>query len=283
MPTRRGVLAPIALVAALALGGSAGTYVVRPGDTLSSIAAKFGVSVKSLAEANHITNSDKVYAGRSLTVPGGVVKAEAAAPAVPAVVATTHTVAAGETLTGIAARYGTTVGAVVSANKLGNANHVVIGARLRVPNVPAPTNGLPARLKASPSRLALIPSFKKWATANKLDAALVMSVAWQESGWQNTVVSPAGAIGIGQLLPSTATQVARDLIGVKLNPRVPDDNIRLTARYLRWLIDRVNGNVDLAIAGYYQGPASVAAIGYLPSTVDYIAIVHGLRPRFAKA
>jgi LysM repeat protein len=81
VPTRRGVLAPIALVAALALGGSAGTYVVRPGDTLSSIAAHFGVSVKALADANHITNSDRVYAGRSLKVPGGVVVAEAAAPA----------------------------------------------------------------------------------------------------------------------------------------------------------------------------------------------------------
>jgi soluble lytic murein transglycosylase-like protein len=283
VPTRRGVLAPIALVAALALGGSAGTYVVRPGDTLSSIAAKLGVSTKALADANHISDPNRVYAGRSLTVPGGTVSAAAAAPAVPAVVATTHTVVAGETLTGIAARYGTTVAAVVAANKLGNANHVVIGARLSIPNVPAPRSGLPARLLASPSRLALIPSFKRWAMANGLDPALVMSVAWQESGWQNSVVSPAGAIGIGQLLPSTATQVARDLIGVKLDPRVPDDNIRLTARYLRWLIARANGNVDLAIAGYYQGPASVAAIGYLPSTVDYIAIVHGLRPRFAKA
>ena len=283
MPTRRGVLAPIALVAALAFGGSAGTYVVRPGDTLSSIASRFGVSVRTLAATNHITNSNRVYAGRKLTVPDTKVTAAAAAPAVPAVVNATHTVAPGETLTGIAARYGTTVGAVVAANKLGNANHVVIGDKLQIPNVPAPTSGLPLRLQASPSRLALIPSFKKWSTANGLDPAFVMSVAWQESGWQNSVVSPAGAIGIGQLLPSTATQVARDLIGVKLDPRVPDDNIRLTARYLRWLIARANGNVDLAIAGYYQGPASVAAIGYLPSTVDYIAIVHGLRPRFAKA
>jgi soluble lytic murein transglycosylase-like protein len=280
VPTR-GVLAPIALVATLALGGSAGTYVVRPGDTLSSIAARFGVSTKVLAYTNHISDPNRVYAGRSLTVPGGKVSAAAAAPAVPAVVATTHRVAAGETLSGIAARYGTTVGAIVSANKLGNANHVVIGAKLRIPNVPAPTSGLPTRLQASASRLALIPSFKKWSTANGLDPALVMAVAWQESGWQNSVVSPAGAIGIGQLLPSTATQVARDLIGVKLNPRVPDDNIRITARYLRWLITRANGNVDLAVAGYYQGPASVAAIGYLPSTVDYLAIVHGLRPRFA--
>lgn len=282
MPTRRGVLAPIALIAALAVGGSAGTYVVRPGDTLSSISSKLGVSSKVLAYANHISDPNKVYAGSTLTVPGTKVSAAAAAPAVPAIIATTHTVTAGETLSGIAARYGTTVAAVVSANKLGNANHVVIGAKLRIPNVPAPTSGLPARLQASPSRLALIPTFKRWSTANNLDPALVMSVTWQESGWQSSVVSPAGAIGIGQLLPSTAAQVARDLIGVKLNPRVADDNIRITARYLRWLIARANGNVDVAIAGYYQGPASVAAIGYLPSTVDYIAIVHGLRPRFAK-
>jgi soluble lytic murein transglycosylase-like protein len=128
--------------------------------------------------------------------------------------------------------------------------------------------------------MALIPHFQRWAVANELDPALVMAVAWQESGWQNDVVSRAGAIGIGQLLPSTAAFVSRDLIGVPLDPHVPEDNIRMTARYLHWLLKRTGGDLDLALAGYFQGLASVASIGKLPVTVDYIAIVRGLRPRF---
>jgi len=108
-----------------------------------------------------------------------------------------------------------------------------------------------------------------------------MAIAWHESGWQNDVVSVAGAIGIGQLLPSTAQFVSRDLIGVPLDVHVPEDNIRMTARYVRWLLQRTGGNVDLALAGYFQGPASVAARGLLPVTRDYIAVVKQLRPRFA--
>jgi soluble lytic murein transglycosylase-like protein len=129
--------------------------------------------------------------------------------------------------------------------------------------------------------MALIPHFKRWASANGLDPALVMAVAWQESGWQNTVVSSAGAIGIGQLLPSTAEFVEHDLIGAELDPRIPADNIRMTARYIRFLLKRTGGDLDMTLAGYYQGLGSVASIGFLPSTKDYIAIVHSLRPRFA--
>jgi LysM repeat protein len=274
----RRVVAPIIAVAVLAVAGPAGTYVVRPGDTLSAIASRLGVSVSALAAANGIEDPNRVYAGQSLTVPGSASPAPA-----PAASARTHTVAAGETLTGIAARYGTTVSAIAQANRITDPNHVRIGAVLQIPAAAGSGSGLPSRLVASPGRMALVPFFKKWAVANNLDPALVMAVAWQESGWQNSVISPAGAIGIGQLLPSTAAFVSRDLIGVPLDPNVPEHNIRMTARYLRWLLTRSGGNLDVALGGYYQGPASVAAIGFLPSTVDYIAIVRSLRPHFQNA
>ena len=274
MPVLRRSIAPLAVVAALAVGGSAGTYVVRPGDTLSGIAGQFGVSVDSLAYANGITDPNRVFAGQQLAIPGAAPAPAAAAAGVQ------HVVVAGETLSGIAARYGSTVAAIVSANGIADPNHVRIGTRLTIPRAAAPS-GLPARLLESPARMALIPHFQRWAVANNIDPALVMAVAWHESGWQNTVISPAGAIGIGQLLPSTADFVSDVLIGVPLDPHVPADNIRMTARYLRWLLSRSGGNVDVALAGYFQGPASVAARGMLPVTKDYIAIVKQLRPRFA--
>lgn len=272
----RRVVSPIAVITALAISTTAGAYVVRPGDTLSGIAGRLGVSVGALVEANGITDPNRVFAGQSLSVPG------AAAAPTPAPSSRAHVVAAGETLSAIAARYGTTVRAIVEANDIRDPNHVRIGRRLSIPNAP-PASGLPARLLASPSRMALIPHFERWAVANDLDPALVMAVAWQESGWQNDVVSHANAIGIGQLLPSTARFIARDLIGVELDPHIPADNIRMTARYLRYLLTRTGGDLDLALAGYFQGLASVASIGFLPATVDYIAIVKSLRPRFVDA
>ena len=272
MSVLRRAFGPVLVVAVLSCGATASTYVVRRGDTLSGIATRLGVSVGALAETNRITDPNRVLVGQSLTVPAG----RSAAPPSPGRV---HVVAPGETLSGIAARYGTSTVAIVQSNGIRDPNRVRIGARLTIPNAP-PATGVPARPLASPARLALVPHFKRWAVANGLDPALVMAVAWHESGWQNDVVSHASAIGIGQLLPSTARFISRDLIGVALDPNVPEHNIRMTARYLRWLLQRTNGDLDAALAGYFQGLASVASIGRLPATVDYIAIVRLLRPRF---
>ena len=274
MSVLRRAFGPVLVVATLSFGATASTYVVRPGDTLSGIAGRLGVSVGSLAESNRITDPNRLFAGQSLTVPGS-----GAAPA-PSSRGRVHVVGPGETLTGIAARYATSITALVQVNAIRDPNRVRIGTRLRIPSAP-PATGVPARLLASPARLALVPHFKRWAVANDLDPALVMAVAWHESGWQNDVVSHANAVGIGQLLPSTARFISRDLIGVALDPAVPEHNIRMTARYLRWLLPRTNGDLDAALAGYFQGLASVAARGRLPVTVDYIAIVRLLRPRFA--
>jgi LysM repeat protein len=245
---------------------------VQPGDTLSGIARRLGVSVSALSETNGIADPNRVLAGQSLSVPGAEV---VAAPAG----ARTHTVASGDNLSRIAARYGTTVSAIVDANAIGDPNHLRIGTSLSIPVVVA--TGLPARLLASPGRMALIPHFQRWATANGIDPALVMAVAWHESGWQNNVVSSAGAVGIGQLLPNTARFVSTELIGVSLDPAIPADNIRMTARYLRFLLQRYGGNVDLALAGYFQGPGSIARQGLLSVTEEYIQVVKNLRPRFA--
>jgi LysM repeat protein len=268
--SRRVVLALLVL----ALASSASSYVVRPGDTLSGIARRLGVSVAALTDANGIRDPNRVYAGSSLSVPGGV--AAASAPAA----GRAHVIASGDNLSRIATRYGTSIGAIVAANGLRDPNHLRIGARLTIPGGGS-GGGLPARLLGSPARLALIPHFQRWAVANGIDPALVMAVAWHESGWQNDVVSSAGAMGIGQLLPGTATFVSQELIGVQLDPRVPADNIRMTARYLRFLLARAGGDVDLALAGYFQGPGSVARQGLLSVTREYIRVVKTLHPRFA--
>jgi soluble lytic murein transglycosylase-like protein len=268
-------LASLACLAALGLGASA-AYTVRTGDTLSGIATRLGVEVRDLAAANGIKDPNQVVAGRALKVPGSPGTTPAAsAPR-------THVVGAGDNLTTIGRRYGVSVGALASANHLDPRKVLLLGARLEVPGAAAvPTSGYPSRLLRAPERIALIPVFKRWAAANALPVDLVMATTWLESGWQNTVVSPVGAVGIGQLMPDTVRFVRGELIGIPtLDPRIPEHNIRMSTRYLRWLIDQTNGDVRLALSGYYQGLRSVRTNGSYPGTVAYVDGVLSLRPRF---
>jgi soluble lytic murein transglycosylase-like protein len=263
----------VAGVLALGLGASA-AYTVKPGDTLSGIAARLGVSARELARTNGITDPDLVYAGRALALPGG--KA-ASTPA------RTYVVAEGDNLTTIARRHGVTVTDLARANDLDVRKLLRLGTRLAVP-VPAARTGFPARLLASPERLALVPHFVRWSRANGLPPDLVMATTWLESGWQNGAVSSVGALGIGQLMPGTVRFIRHDLIGVdSLDPRIPDHNIRMSARYLRFLLHRTDGDVRSALAGYYQGPGSVDRVGALPGTVAYVNGVLALRRLFTSA
>jgi LysM repeat protein len=118
-----------------------GTYVVRAGDTLNSIAARFGVSVGTLARANGISNPNRIYIGQRLAVPGNAAPAaqpgQSAAPQ-PSTSGGVYIVQAGDTLAKIAARYGTTVAALMAANGIRNPNLIWVGQRLAVKGGGAP-------------------------------------------------------------------------------------------------------------------------------------------------
>lgn len=89
------------------------------------------------------------------------------------------------------------------------------------------------------------------ADRNRLDRALLAAVAKVESNFNPYAISPRGAAGILQLMPATAKR-----FGVK-NVFEADQNIDGGARYLRWLLDRFSGRVDLALAGYNAGEGAV--------------------------
>ena len=84
-----------------------------------------------------------------------------------------------------------------------------------------------------------------------LDRALLAAVAKVESNFNPYAISPKGASGILQLMPQTAKR-----FGVR-NVFDAEQNIDGGARYLRWLLDRFNGRVDLALAGYNAGEGAV--------------------------
>lgn len=114
-----------------------GTYTVKAGDTLYSIARRYNVTVSQLASVNKITNPSLIRVGQVLSIPG---KTTTPSPG-PAPVQTTYTVKAGDTLYGIANRYNVTVSQLASTNKITNISLIRVGQVLKIPgktSTPAP-------------------------------------------------------------------------------------------------------------------------------------------------
>ena len=100
--------------------------------------------------------------------------------------------------------------------------------------------------------------FQKAADTYHISVDLLKAVAKQESGFQSNIVSSAGAIGIMQLMPSTA-----EYLGVT-NPYDPEQNIMGGAKLLSELYERYNGNLDFTLAAYNAGAGSVDNYGGVP-------------------
>jgi soluble lytic murein transglycosylase len=98
------------------------------------------------------------------------------------------------------------------------------------------------------------------ARRNDLDPALVAAVIYAESGFREGAVSESGAVGLMQLLPSTATEIARRTGGERFEVadlRDPRINIRYGSNYLRYLLDRRKGSLVEAVAAYHAGVRNV--------------------------
>jgi hypothetical protein len=128
------------------------------------------------------------------------------------------------------------------------------------------------RLRAPEYMVELIRSASEEAG---LDPALVAAVAAVESGFNPRAVSPAGAVGVMQLMPGTAAA-----LGVS-DPFDPAQNVRAGARYLRSLLDRF-GKLELALAAYNAGPGAVERYGGIPPYPETRAYVQAVLNLYAK-
>ena len=228
-------------------GSAAGRiHTVRRGDTLEAIGRRYGVDVPALASANGLRNPDLIIEGKTLSIP-----APRPAP-VPRAVAP-------------AAR---------PAPQSGALRETVV----KMPPAQLASSRSAPRIVVPADRAVLRNAFIRFSRLAGVPSDLAMALAWQESGWQRNKVSSTRAVGVMQLMPDTVEFVSVQLLGTKLlDPRDPIANIRMGTRFLRYLLDSNGGNVDRALASYYQGLRSVRERGLLPETERFVANVKALR------
>jgi soluble lytic murein transglycosylase-like protein len=184
-------------------------------------------------------------------------------------VAPTHVVAAGESFFSIAQHYGISPLLLAKSSGLSLSNVIVPGQRL---TLPAGTQATASSPGVAASRDDVRSSIDHWSAVYGVDPKLARATAWMESGFQESVVSNVGAVGVMQLLPETWRWVDQVLLGTA-TPRTYDGNVRAGVRYLRWLLDEFGGDTRLALAGYYQGARAVRERGIFDDTKRYVAII----------
>ena len=144
------VAAALTLSALMPLQAGAASITVKPGDTISGLADRYGVSVNSLLKANGIRDSNHVEVGQTLRLPSGARGVVSAGQG-------RHSVQSGDTLGGIAAQYRVSERDLIAINNLPSADHVEVGQTLKLPTsavLPKPkavAKAKPAAIKANPN------------------------------------------------------------------------------------------------------------------------------------
>jgi soluble lytic murein transglycosylase-like protein len=241
-------------------------HTVRAGEGFFAIADRYRVSAAKLASANALTLRSVLVPGQRLRIPGRALAVRAAPTSVPRA---RHRVAPGESFFSIAQRYHVSPWRLARVNRLSLMTTIVPGQSLALPRG--------AHLGSSGvavDRATVRGAIDRWAAAFGVDPRLARALAWMESGQQD-VVSSAGAIGVMQLLPETWEWVDTMLLG-EVTPRTYEGNVRAGIRYLRWQLDQFDGDVRLALAGYYQGARAVRERGLFDDTKQYVSVIQQL-------
>jgi LysM repeat protein len=129
---RRRSAAALALALLLPLPGLAGEVVVKPGETLSEIAERYGTSVQRLMQLNNLRSPQDLWAGSRIQVPGAAGSSASRGGG-----SGNYTVKPGETLSEIAERYGTSVQRLMQLNNLRSPQDLWAGSRIQVPGAAA--------------------------------------------------------------------------------------------------------------------------------------------------
>lgn len=301
LPRPARTLGLLVLLAAVLTAAAPGVIRIKRGDTLSELARQHHTTVAVLQALNHMGGSTTIYAGDTLVVPGEAAPAPAARPVTRTTVGI-YVVRPGDGLIRVARAYRTTPQRLQQLNGLRRTT-LLVGQHLKVPVTvtvarpvaPATAGGgtlvVPGSVASSaaahrallasrtlPSKATVQSLIRKAAKKYGVPTDLALALSYQESGFQQRVVSPVDAIGALQVLPSTGRSLGR-LHGRSFDLLDASDNVEAGVLLISDLL-RVTGSVDRALAGYYQGLGSVGRVGLLPQTKQYVRNVGLLRQRF---
>ena len=196
-------------------------HTVVTGDTISGIAAAHGLPASAVLTANGLDRNSIIFPGQAIVIPDAHSSAPAAAsvapaPAPAAPAATTHTIASGDTISGVAAAAGVSVQAVLDANGLGWSSIIYPGQVLALPtsapaSAPAPapvlasyvTPTVPAVLTDEMrANAAIIVSTGRAAGVSDYGLVIALAAAAQESGLRNVRYGDRDSLGLFQQRPS---------------------------------------------------------------------------------
>lgn len=243
-------------------------YRVQWGDTLSGVAARYRTTVAVIRALNP-SLGPYLLAGRWIVLRAGSSYSATVAGSSRAV--GRHVVQVGETLSGIAATYGVSIGSLMTANGLSNPDLVRIGSVLAIPSSLGSGVGVYDPWTA---RSLIVQD----AAIFGMGATLPLAVAWEESGFNQTLTSSTGAIGVMQVEPYTGAHISR-ILGRQLNLYAVSDNVYAGVYWLSVLLRYYGWNERLAVAAYYQGTRSLARVGMYADTRQYVANVMALKLR----
>jgi LysM repeat protein len=227
----------------LSTSSSGGSYLVQPGDTLTAIAARAGMSVAQLAVDNGLDPNGILYAGNVLRFSGS----------------------------GSTGSTSEEVSYSPSSSASSGENEPVGNVAEGDPNDPP----YPTPERVSADEIGSI------ANANGVPPSLAEAIGWQESGFNNDLVSSADARGVMQILPGTWDWINTSLTGgVPLAPASAASNVRGGVLLLHSLLGSTGDSSAMAAAGYYQGLSSVQKYGMYSDTQQYVNSVLALEQRF---
>ncbi|HLG64330.1 MAG TPA: transglycosylase SLT domain-containing protein [Ktedonosporobacter sp.] len=218
-------------------GNSCSWYRIHYGDTLSRIALSYRTTIWTLARANYISNVNLIFAGQSLCIP--------------------HS-----------SGYHSGGSASSSSSASGFSSGVSYNGYVR-------WYDYQALGWSSQSQVAYF--LRSAAARYGLPISLLEAIAWQESGWNQHVISRDGGIGVMQIMPYTAMGL-NTMTGIRHDPYKLADNIELGAIYLHSLWLGLHGNITLVISAYNEGGWNVVHRGIF--NWRYVDDVRALMYRF---
>ncbi|WP_394162512.1 LysM peptidoglycan-binding domain-containing protein [Galactobacter valiniphilus] len=298
-----------------ASSAKAASHTIKAGDTLSGIAHRYGLTLPNLLKLNGLKASAIIYPGQKLklgatasasTSTSGSASSTSSAkkPGVSASTGTSavkaaasHTIKAGDTLSGIAAKYSVSLNELLAANGLNRSSIIYVGRTLKLPatatsgtsgasstgsipktflqytysdatNRSANANKATLNARSVPSRAQMRQIVIAEAKRRGVDPALAVGHASVESGFDARAVSPANALGVMQMLPSTGEWISQR-VGRKLDLLDPYDNVIAGVEYIKYLQSTAR-SFDEGIGAYYAGPSGVVKRGLKNDVLDYV-------------